>query len=156
MVVAYTNRDWLCKSCSSLDEAEEVSNCLSNSERDSLISEIRVANTFHLRILTEIPKSLRRLWSDCISATLMKFAKAKTDDDSFRAVGSWVKLKSVLVLPLGSKKRRGSSLKFHKEQMLEWIAGNEEDCWVKAIKVEQDRKNSSKRRLLKPKSSKSS
>ena len=88
-----------------------------------------------------------------MAATLMKFAKAKTDDDSFRALESWVKLKAVLVLPLGSKKRRSSSRKFHQEQMLNWVAGNEEDCWVKATKVEQDRKNSSKRRDLKPKSS---
>ena len=80
-----------------LDEAEEVSICLSNSERDCLISKIRVANRFHLRILTEIPKSLRRLWSDCTAATLMKFTKAKTDDDSFWPLESWVKLKSVLV-----------------------------------------------------------
>ena len=38
MVVAQTNRDWLCKSCSSLDEVEEVSNCLSNSARNRLIN----------------------------------------------------------------------------------------------------------------------
>ena len=115
----------------------------------------RVANKFHLRILSEIPKSLRRLWSDCIAATLMKFAKAKTDGDSFRALESWVKLKSVLVLPLVSKKRRSSSFKLHQEQMLNWIAGSEEDCWVKATKVEKERKNSRKRRYSKQRLSQS-
>ena len=65
MVVVYTNNNWLCNSCATLDEAGEVSKDLSNMERDCLISKIRQANRFHLRILNEIPKSLRKLWSDC-------------------------------------------------------------------------------------------
>ena len=152
-MVAHTNSNRLCKSCSTLDEAEEVSNDLSNNERECLITKIRTANRFHLRVLTEIPKSLRRLWSDCVAATLMKFAKAKTDDDLFRALESWVKLKSVLILPVKVNKR-SSSRNLHQEQMLNWIAGNEEDCWRRAAGVEQERQKSSKRRYVKPKISK--
>ena len=92
MLVAYTNSKWLCKSCASLDEVGQVSLGLSNIERDFIISNIRAANRFHLRILTEIPNSLRRLWSDCVTATLLKFERAKTDKDSFLALESWVKL----------------------------------------------------------------
>ena len=139
MVVAHTNNKWLCKSCSCIDEAEEVSRHLNSTDIECLINKIRTANRFHLRMLTEIPKSLRRLWSDCVAATLMKFAKAKTDEDSFRALESWVKLKSILVLPVTSKKRCGSNRRFHQKQMLTWLAGNEEDCWHNAKKVEQGR-----------------
>ena len=94
MVVGYTNDRWLCKSCASLHEVGEVSTSLNDTERDCLIGKIRAANRLKLRVLSEIPKSLRRLWSDCVTATLMKFVKAKTDNDSFLALESWVKLKS--------------------------------------------------------------
>ena len=146
MVVAFTSRKRICKSCSSLDESGEVSIHLSNSARDCLITKIHEANRSHFRILTEIPKSLRRLWSDCVSTTLMKFARAKTDYDSFRALESWVKLKSVLVLPLRVNKQRASNRKFHLDQMLNWIAENEEDCWERAIKIEQERHKANKKK----------
>ena len=124
MVVALTNDSWLCKSCAALDEVGEVSKALSNTQRGSLVSKIRTANRFHLRVITEIPKSLRRLWSDCVTASLIKFAKAKTDKESFLALESWVKLKAVLVIPVWNKKQHSSNRKFHQEQMLNWVAGN--------------------------------
>ena len=88
MVVSNTNDKWLCRSCASLDEIGEVSTGLSDRERECLIDKIREANRIHLRVLSEIPKSLRRLWSDCVTVTLMKFAKAKTDNESFLALES--------------------------------------------------------------------
>ena len=93
MVVAHTNNKWLCRSCVTLDEAGRVSSGLSNADRECLSSHIRAANRTHLRVLSKIPNSLRRLWSDCVTATLLKFAKAKTDKDSYLAPESWVKLK---------------------------------------------------------------
>ena len=91
-VVAYTNAKWLCKSCNALCETGKVSNAISDTERDSITEKIRAANRTRLRIMSEIPKSLRRSWSDCVSATLMKFSIAKTDEESFLALESWVKL----------------------------------------------------------------
>ena len=115
-----------------------------------------MANRCHFRVLTEIPKSLRRLWSDCVTATLMKFDKAKTDNESFLVLESWVKLKAVLVLPVWNKKQRTSNRKFHQEQMLNWIAGNEELCWQNATKIEQERRKSMKGRKLKQRITKDS
>ena len=85
----------------------------------------------------------------------MKFAKAKTDKDSFRALESWVKLKAVLVLPVTNKKRSCSNRKFHEEKMLNWLAGNEEEVWHKAQKVEQERRKSRKGRKPKAGASRS-
>ena len=105
-----------------------------------IIERIRAANRTRFIVLSEIPKSLRRSWSDCVAATLIKFSTAKTDKDSFLALESWVKLKAVLVLPLRSGKSRScSSRRFHQKQMLNWIAGNEDDCWQKANKAELER-----------------
>ena len=70
----------------------------------------------------------------------MKFAKAKTDEGSFRALESRVKLKAVLVLPEMSTRRCSSNRKFHQEQMLNWLAGNEEHCWQNANKIEKERR----------------
>ena len=81
----------------------------------------------------------------------MKFSKARTDNESFRALESWVKLKAVLVLPVQNKKRRSSNRKFHYDQMLNWIAGNEKQCWDNAMKVEEERQRSKKGRSSKQK-----
>ena len=139
-VVAQTNANWLCGSCNSLSETGKVSPALSDRQRNSITESIRSANRTRLRVLTEVPKSLRRSWSDCVATTLLKFSVAKTDEESFLALESWVKLKSVLVLPLKSGKRRTSSnRKFHSEQMRNWMAGNEDVYWQKANDVEQER-----------------
>ena len=116
-------------------------------QRTSVISKETVSSARYetkIGFKTETPKSLRRLWSDCVTATIMKFSKAKTDDESFRTLESWVKLKAVLVLPIRGKKRRISNRKFHQNQMLIWIAGNEEQCWNIATEVEQERLTSKK------------
>ena len=77
----------------------------------------------------------------------MKFSAAKTDEESFLALESWVKLKAVLVLPLRvSKSRTSSGRKFHQEQMRNWLAGNEDECWQKAKKVEEERQRLFKKR----------
>ena len=98
-VVAHTNTNWLYKSCESLDETGKVETALSDKQRACITDRIMCANRTRLRILTEIPKSLRRGWSDCVASTFVKFSTAKTDEDSFLALESWVKLKAVLVLP---------------------------------------------------------
>ena len=90
--------------------------------------------------MSDIPKSLRRLWGSCVTATLMKFATAKTELESFIALECWVKLKSSLVLPLkAGKQRKRASHKFHERQMLRWLAGEYNECWKTAIEIEQRR-----------------
>ena len=71
----------------------------------------------------------------------MKFASAKTQLDSFLSLEAWVKLKATLVLPLRSgKQRRRISRKFHEQQMLMWIAGEQEEFWKIALEIERQRK----------------
>ena len=145
-VVAYTNAKLLCKSCDALSETGKIHKALSDKQREVITEKIRLANRTRLRIISEIPKALRKCWSDCVSSTLMKFSAAKTDEDSFLALESWVKLKSVLVLPVNTGKRRASSnRKFHQQQMHHWLAGNEDLCWQEANSVEQERQKYSRR-----------
>ena len=138
-MVAHTNNNLLCKSCNVLSETGKIYMALSVKQREVMTEKIRAANRTRLRIISEIPKSLRRCWSDCVSASLMKFAAAKTDEDSFLALESWVKLKSVLVLPVQNGKRTSSNRKFHHQQMRNWLAGNEDLCWQEANSIEQER-----------------
>ena len=109
-------------------------------QRILITEKIREVSRNRLRIISKILKSLPRCWSDCVSATLMKFSVAKTDEESFLALESWVKLKSVLVLPVkNGRRRRGSNRKFHLQQMRNWLAGNEDLCWQEAISIERER-----------------
>ena len=114
-----------------------VTDCKNEAAKTELKKRIRDANKRHLRILSDISISLQRLWSSCVTATIMKFATAKTELESFSALECWVKLKSSIVLPLkAGKQRKSTTHKFHERQMLLWLAGNYEDCWKSAITIE--------------------
>ena len=88
LVVGQANNSGLCRSCavnSSISDGPIAHN-LTDREKHKLIDRIRSANKTRLRILSDIPKSLRRLWGDCVSAILFEFAKAKTELKSFAAL----------------------------------------------------------------------
>ena len=77
----------------------------------------------------------------------MKFATAKTVQDSFLALECWVKLKSALVMPLkAGRQRKSASRKFHEKQMMRWLAWEHEECWQTAITIEHRRQTLIKRR----------
>ena len=104
---------------------------------------IREANQTDLRIISEIPPLLRRHWSRCLSTTLALFLAARTDEEAFKALEAWTKLKSVLVLPpKGGAKRKRSTYKFHEKRMVQWIAGLHEQCWDEAMDIEMSRQKS--------------
>ena len=126
-----------------------VTDCMDDTAKIELKKRIRNANNTRLRILSDTPRPLQRLWSSCVTATIMKFAIAKTELESFAALECWVKLKSSIVLPLkaAGKQRKNAIHKFHERQMLMWIAGDYEECWKSAIEIECQRET-----LLKKKS----
>ena len=141
-VVGQANDGGLCKSCAKkcIRETGPVAPNLAEEQKQKLVDRIRSANRTRLRILSDIPKSLRSLWGDCVSAILLEFAKAKTELESFTALEKWVKLKSALVLPLkGGKQRFSANVKFHSHQMELLFSGEHEECWRKATVIEKER-----------------
>ena len=105
-----------------------------------LKTKIRNANKTELKILSEIPRHLRRHWSRCVSTALALFLSAQSEADSWRALEVWTKLKSVLVLPIkGGSKRRSSTYKFYEKRMLQWIAGDHDLCWTQALDIKTKR-----------------
>ena len=130
-IVAEANDSGLCKVCTgSSVPIDKITNSLTDVERATVQTRIRSANRTKIRILSEIPNTLRRLWSNCVAATLVKFAEAKTELESFLALEAWVKLKATIVLPLKSGKQRWRiTRKFHENQMLKLVAGEQNECW---------------------------
>ena len=79
-VVADANNSGLCRVCArSSVPSNKIINPLADTERAAVQKRIRSANRTKIRILSEIPNTLRRLWSNCVAATLAKFADAKTE-----------------------------------------------------------------------------
>ena len=94
--------------------------------------------------MDDIPSKLRRLWGKCVTSD--QFVQAKTDKQAFHALEAWVKLKSVLVLPVkGGANRKHSRFRFHKKRMLKWIAGNMDECWNSCLAIEKDRRSHKQR-----------
>ena len=95
------NGQSLCKKCyRETCEFTVVKKNLSQVDRSLLTARIREANKTELRILSDIPSLLRRHWGKCVSATLALFLSVHSEAESFKALETWTKLKSVLVLPL--------------------------------------------------------
>ena len=140
-VVAQANDEGVCISC--LNETSSIgviTDCKDEVAVQEIKNRIRNANKTHLRILSDIPRSLQRLWGSCVTATIMKFAKSKTELESFLALECWVKLKSTLVLPLkAGKQRRSATHKFHERQMLMWLSANYDECRKISTAIEQKR-----------------
>ena len=85
-------------------------------------------------------------------STLMLFANASTDEEAVRALEAWVKLKSVLVLPLrGGRRRQGSKINFQKDLMVRWLAEKHDECWSTAIGIEKERQKGKQKRKKKAK-----
>ena len=79
-VVAQADAEQLCIACgqSSL-LIGAVTDSIDEIAKMELKTKIRRANKTHLRILSNIPRSLQGLWSSCVTSTIMKFAAVKTE-----------------------------------------------------------------------------
>ena len=109
-------------------------------------SDVLSANKSHLRILSDIPRSLQGLWSSCVTSTIMKLAAAKAELESFLALKCWAKLKGLHVMPLKAVKQcKNSTHKFHKKRMLRWLA-EQYKCWQIATTIEQTRQKKFKKK----------
>ena len=140
-------RRW-CRKCS--NETQQMFAAtrmtLSESAKHTITHRIREANKTEIRIISDIPPLLRRLWSRCVSTTLESFLSARSDTESFKALESWTKLKSVLVLPVkGGSRRKRSTYKHYEKRMVQWIAGLHDLCWDDAKAIERDRKRNQRR-----------
>ena len=81
-----------------------------------------------------------------MTCVLERVASAKTDEDAYTALEAWAKLKVVLILPTrGGRKKRESRMRTHRRLMLQWIAGNIEECWRERLRIEQERASSTKK-----------
>ena len=81
----------------------------------------------------------------------MLFANASTGEEAVRALEAWVKLKSVLVLPLrGGRRRQGSKIK-KKDLMARYLAEKYDECWCTAIGIEKERQKGKQKRKKKAK-----
>ena len=110
-VVAQANTQQLCIACGHYSlPVGALTDCKDEVSKVRLQQRIRCANKTHLRILSDIPRSLQRLWSSCVTSTLMRFATAKSELESLFALECWVKLKSSLVIPLKAGKQRKKQL----------------------------------------------
>ena len=81
---------------------------LSDLDRGLAVSSIQDANQTQLRIMADIPSQLRRLWGQCVTSVLDRFAHDRTDRESFQTLESWTKLKCVLVLPVMGGEQKAS------------------------------------------------
>ena len=95
------NHDDICQKCYKQRPKSTLNaRTLSDLDRGLAVSSIQNANQTQLRIMADIPSQLRRLWGQCVTSVLDRFAHARTDRESFQALESWTKLKCVLVLPV--------------------------------------------------------
>ena len=136
----HVGNEHLCRTChKKIPKLSTVRWTLTAYERQLIVARIQDANQTHMRILEDVPPQLRRLWGQCLTCVLERFASAKTDEDAYTALQAWTKLKVVLILPTrGGRKKRESRMRTHRRIMLQWIAGNIEECWREGLRIEQE------------------
>ena len=121
----------ICRACNKkIPKLAKVKCKLRTYERQLVTNRIHEANQTRFSIMDDIPAHLRRLCGQCVHSVLDSFASARTDEDAFNALEAWAKLKVLLVTPTrGGRKKRESRIHIHRRLMLQWIAGNIEECW---------------------------
>ena len=138
----------ICRACNTkIPNLAKVKCKLTTYERQLVTDRIHEANQTRYRIMDDFPVQLRRLWGQCVHSVLDSFASARTDEDAFNALKAWAKLKVVLVTPTrGGRKKRESRMHIHRRIMVQWIAGNIEECCSEGLRIEQEREFSSNNR----------
>ena len=144
----------LCRQCAKLRICKgKVKADLTGEEREEWRSKIRATYT-RFDVLTDIPAKLRRLWGECYKKTDLKLARAKSEAACFAAELEYYKLKAVLVKPdKGGKKRQKQNLGWYRKQMTRWLAGEVDECWTEATKI-QSRRQAQRQRKKKADSKK--
>ena len=142
----------ICQECNKkIPKREKVKRTLTAHQRRLVIDRIRDANRTKFKIMDDIPARLRRLWGQCVHSVLDKYASARTDKDAFDALEAWAKLKVVLVMPLrAGRQKKESRSTAHQHMMIQWLAGDTEECWREGLRMEQVRKSRNEKRRRSP------
>ena len=120
----------ICQECNKkIPKREKVKGTLTAHQRRLLINRIRDANKTKFKIMNDIPARLRRLWGQCVHSVLDRYASARTDEDAFKALEAWAKLKVVLIMPLrAGRQKKKSRSSAHRQMITPWLAGDTEEC----------------------------
>ena len=147
-IVALCSANGNCRKCEEhTTPATHVKlNPLEAQKQRDLIKAIETADRKKLLIIADIPAHLRRLWSNCVQATLLAQAQAKTETEVLQGMLRYSRLKSVLIKPIkGGKGRRKATKRHLQQQMKLWLAQDYEGCWEYAVEVERQRMKTKKR-----------